>query len=76
MSIELLKSISTQKVHKTCNKQGEILNFLGTNHSPEQAAKLPPPNQTAAKTLDMLSNLNRFRSSLISYFQCIVGCNA
>ena len=32
MSIELLKSISTQKVHKTCDKQGSILHYLGTNH--------------------------------------------
>ena len=31
-SIELLKSISTQKAHKTCNKQGSILHYLGTNH--------------------------------------------
>ena len=32
MSIELLKSISTQKAHKTCYKQGSILHYLGTNH--------------------------------------------
>ena len=31
MSIELLKSISTQKAHKTCYKQGSILHYLGTN---------------------------------------------
>ena len=31
MSIELLKSISTQKTHKTYNKQGLILHYLGTN---------------------------------------------
>ena len=31
MSIELLKSISTQKEHKTCYKQGSILHYLGTN---------------------------------------------
>ena len=34
MSIELLKSISTQKAHKTCNKQGSILHYFGTNHLP------------------------------------------
>ena len=34
MSIELLKSISTQKVHKTCDKQGSILHYLGTNQTP------------------------------------------
>ena len=32
MSIELLKSISTQKAHKTCCKQGSILHYLRTNH--------------------------------------------
>ena len=32
MSIELLKSISTQKAHKTCYKQGSILHYLDTNH--------------------------------------------
>ena len=32
MSIELLKSISTQKAHKTCYNQGSILHYLGTNH--------------------------------------------
>ena len=31
MSIELLKSISTQKAHTTCYKQGSILHYLGTN---------------------------------------------
>ena len=31
MSIELLKSISTQKAHKTYYKQGSILHYLGTN---------------------------------------------
>ena len=31
MSIELLKTISTQKVHKTCDKQGSILHYLGTD---------------------------------------------
>ena len=31
MSIELLKSISTQKEHKTCYKQGSKLHYLGTN---------------------------------------------
>ena len=35
MSIELLKSISKQKAHKTCYKQGSILHYLGTNHSPQ-----------------------------------------
>ena len=34
MSIELLKSISTQKVHKTYDKQGSILHYLGTNQCP------------------------------------------
>ena len=34
MSIELLKSISTQKAHKTCYKQGSILHYLGTNQIP------------------------------------------
>ena len=33
MSIDLLKSISTQKAHKTCYKQGSILHYLGTNHA-------------------------------------------
>ena len=37
MSMELLKSISTQKAHKTCYKQGSILHYLGTNQLP-----LPP----------------------------------
>ena len=32
VTIELLKSISTQKGHKTCYKQGSILHYLGTNH--------------------------------------------
>ena len=32
VSIELLKSISTQKAHKTCHKQGSKLHYLGTNH--------------------------------------------
>ena len=32
MSIELLMSISTQKAHKTCYKQGSILHYFGTNH--------------------------------------------
>ena len=31
MSIKLLKSISTQKAHKTYYKQGSILRYLGTN---------------------------------------------
>ena len=31
VSIELLKSISTQKAHKTCHKQGSKLHYLGTN---------------------------------------------
>ena len=31
MSIESLKSISTQKAHKTRYKQGSPLHFLGTN---------------------------------------------
>ena len=35
MSIELLKSISTQIVHKTCYKQGSILHYLGTNQRQE-----------------------------------------
>ena len=26
-----MKSISTQKAHKTCYKQGSILHYLGTN---------------------------------------------
>ena len=33
MSNELLKSISTQKAHKTCDKQGSILHYLGTNQA-------------------------------------------
>ena len=33
MSNELLKSISIEKAHKTCDKQGSILHYLGTNHS-------------------------------------------
>ena len=41
MSIELLKSISTQKVHKTCNKQGSILHYLGTNH-----VDITPPSRS------------------------------
>ena len=41
MSIELLKSISTQKVHKTCYKQGLILHYLGTNHSPNRDIARP-----------------------------------
>ena len=32
VSIELLKSISMQKAHKTCHKQGSKLHYLGTNH--------------------------------------------
>ena len=32
MSIEVLKSISTQKAHKTSYKQGSILHYFGTNH--------------------------------------------
>ena len=35
MSNELLKWISTQKAHKTCDKQGSIFHYLGTNHSPQ-----------------------------------------
>ena len=31
LTIELLKSISTKKAHKTCYKQGSILHYLCTN---------------------------------------------
>ena len=51
MSIELLKSISTQKAHKTCYKQGSILHYLGTNQrrnglvAPSSFPPVPsPPN--------------------------------
>ena len=39
MSIESLKSISTQKAHKTCYKQGSILYFLGTNQFVEPTVR-------------------------------------
>ena len=50
MSIESLKSISTQKVHKTCYKQGSILHFLGTNHSPRASSPI------SRRSLDPISS--------------------
>ena len=39
VSIELLKSISTQKAHKTWHKQDSKLHYLGTNQKVKMVVK-------------------------------------
>ena len=49
-----MKSISTQKAHKTSYKQGSILHYLGTNH---KAALLDKAHREASKAVSSIERL-------------------
>ena len=69
MSIELLKSISKQKAHKTCYKQGSILHYLGTNHL--HCLHLASRPQIGVTTIDSSLNVPSV-SATLPWSQCLL----